>query len=340
MGLSGGTAVWWGRRFWSRRAVLAGGIAALTGCSAWNRDEPLKIHVLKNALPPLWLRQFRRRHRLELASYAQPADLYQQLTQPSRPHLLSLGRAWLDSARQKKQLAAFDPTFLRRWGELPPMWQAVLPSDGQPAWLPYRWGTTALAYRRDQLTWQPQDWADLERPELRQRVSAIGQFRELLAIAFKRLGLSVNTPHPWPTADLKEQLQILHQQIRLYSDQHYIQPLILGDVFLAVGWSSDLMSVARRYPYIQVVVPASGGTIWADGWVLPSGQSLSPAAKDWLNFSWEPSQSKSLTAQGIACSPFTLADQPHEFLLPMDAATADAYRSLRRWWVDLPSVRR
>ncbi|WP_439637748.1 extracellular solute-binding protein [Gloeomargarita lithophora] len=328
------------QRSWSRRALLAGGGGALAGCAAWNPADPLRIHVLKNSLPPLWLRRFRRRHALELQSHPQLPDLYEQLTQPIPPNLVSLGLAWLDMARQAKHLTPLDPTRLTRWAALPPVWRALIQPQGQLWWVPYRWGTTVLAYRRDKLDWQPQDWGDLWRPDLRQRVSGIAQFREWLAISFRRLGLSINTPPPWPTDDLKAQLQTLHQQMLLYSDKHYIQPLILGDALLAVGWSSDLLPVAQRYPQIQVVVPPGGGAIWADGWVLPSGQSLSAGLQDWLNFGWEPAQTASLTAQGIAWSPFAPELADYEFFLPMDTATEAAYQSLRRWWAVLPPVGR
>ncbi len=327
-----------GQKSWSRRAMLAAGVGVLSGCAASQPPASLRVTVLKNSLPSLWWRRFRRRHTLEIQTRPQLIELYDQLAQPRPPQVLTLGLAWLATARQHQRLTPLDPNLLTRWRELPPQWQGVLQSEGQLWLVPYRWGTTVLAYRRDKLDWQPRTWDDLERPDLRQRVSAIAQFRELLALSFLRLGLSINAPLPWPIADLKAQIQALHQQIRLYSDQHYIQPLISGDVVMAVGWSSDLLPVAQRYPQIGVVVPPGGGAIWADGWVLPAGQSLAEPVKDWLNFSWEPAQGESLTAQGLAWSPFAPELQQYEFFLPMDAATEAAYQSLRQWWVALPPV--
>lgn len=318
--------------------MLAAGVGVLAGCTASQPPASLRVAVLKNSLPPLWWRRFRRRHALEIQTRPQLIELYDQLTQPRPPQVLTLGLAWLATARKHQRLTPLDPNLLTRWRELPPQWQGVLQSEGQLWLVPYRWGTTVLAYRRDKLDWQPCTWDDLGRPDLRQRVSAIAQFRELLALSFLRLGLSINAPLPWPIADLKAQIQALHQQIRLYSDQHYIQPLISGDVVMAVGWSSDLLPVAQRYPQIRVVVPPGGGAIWADGWVLPAGKSLAEPVKDWLNFSWEPAQGESLTAQGFAWSPFAPELQEYEFFLPMDAATEAAYQSLRQWWVALPPV--
>ncbi|MCS6782003.1 MAG: extracellular solute-binding protein [Gloeomargarita sp. SKYBB_i_bin120] len=318
----------------TRRGLLLGGLSWLAGCTVGG----LRVHLLKNSLPPLWLRRFRRRYGLQPHYHRDLGDLYRQLTRPSPPEVVSLGLAWLTQARVHRYLAPL-PTPTRE-SALPVAWQKIGQFQGQWDWLPYRWGTTVLAYRRDLLPWQPQDWPDLWRPELRQRVSMVAHFREALGIACKSLGLSLNPPLPWPTTDLQERLATLHQQVRFYSDRYYIQPLILGDVWVAVGWSSDLVPISRRYPQIAVVTPTSGSGIWADGWVVPAGQPISEAARAWLNFAWEPAQVEALTAQGLAFSPIAQPLGPHEFWLPMDAPTQQAYQSLRRWWLTLPLAAR
>lgn len=322
----------------TRRWLLAGGMAWLTGCTVIERASGLQVHLLKNSLPPVWLRRFRRRHPLQVRSHDQLPDLYRQLTVPRPPDVVGLGLAWLDQARTQGRLSPLPMP--ARWSELPPPWQGIAQHRGQPDWLPYRWGMTVLAYRRDVLPWQPQDWPDLWRPELRQRVSSIAQFRELLGIACKSLGLSINPAPPWPLPELKERLAALHQQIRFYSDRYYIQPLVVGDVWVAIGWSSDLLPVSRRYPHIAVVVPTSGSAIWADGWVVPAQRPLSLAARDWLNFAWEPEQVQALHTQGMAFSPLGQPLGPHEFWSPLDSAAQRAYQSLRQWWRQLPLATR
>lgn len=322
----------------TRRWLLAGGLGWLAGCTAARQRTGLNVHLLKNSLPPVWLRRFQRRHTLHIRSHDQLPDLYQQLSRSHPPDVVGLGLAWVSEARAQQRLSPL-PTPLR-WSELPAAWRAITQSHGQVDWLPYRWGTTVLAYRRDLLPWQPRDWSDLWRPELRQRVSTVANFRELLGITCKSLGLSINPPLPWPAQELQERLAALHRQVRLYSDQYYIQPLILGDVWVAVGWSSDLIPVSRRYPQITVVTPTSGSAIWADGWVVPAGQPISQAVRDWLHFAWEQEQVEALTTQGIAFSPLAQPLGAHEFWLPMDAPTRQAYQSLRQWWLAQPLAAR
>lgn len=41
-------------------------------------------------------------------------------------------------------------------------------------------------------------------------------------------------------------------------------------MWVAVGWSSDIIPVAKRMSNVAVVVPKSGASLWADLWVCLS----------------------------------------------------------------------
>ena len=56
-------------------------------------------------------------------------------------------------------------------------------------------------------------------------------------------------------------------QVRLFDNTHYLKAFGVGDVWVAVGWSSDVIPVAKRMSNVAVVVPKSGASLWADLWV-------------------------------------------------------------------------
>lgn len=43
-----------------------------------------------------------------------------------------------------------------------------------------------------------------------------------------------------------------------------------GDVWVAVGWSSDIIPYSKRASNISVFAPESGTSLWADLWVRPA----------------------------------------------------------------------
>lgn len=56
-------------------------------------------------------------------------------------------------------------------------------------------------------------------------------------------------------------------QVRLFDDMHYLKAFGAGDVWVTVGWSSDVIPAAQRMSNVAVVVPKSGASLWADLWV-------------------------------------------------------------------------
>lgn len=48
---------------------------------------------------------------------------------------------------------------------------------------------------------------------------------------------------------------------------NYLKSFGVGDVWVTVGWSSDVIPAAKRMSNVAVVVPKSGSSLWADLWV-------------------------------------------------------------------------
>lgn len=56
-------------------------------------------------------------------------------------------------------------------------------------------------------------------------------------------------------------------QVRLFDSTHYLKAFGVEDVWVAVGWSSDVLPVAKKMRNVAVIVPKSGASLWADLWV-------------------------------------------------------------------------
>ena len=89
--------------------------------------------------------------------------------------------------------------------------------------------------------------------------------------------------------NLKAYLTALHHQAKFYSNDAYLQPLLLEDTWLAVGWSSDVIPLLAQ-GRLAAVIPASGSALWADLWVKPVRASQPTDFPDltqrWINYCW------------------------------------------------------
>lgn len=359
----------------------------LAACGGQDRAK-LRVQLLKGSIPAQVVNKFRtlnQRADLQFAPVEQLKELFSQLEsgskQPNKqaddrqlglpvpfvtskqvvkPDLLTLGDYWLAQAIEQKLIQPLDPAKLQQWLNLPNRWQELVKRNDQgqldaggKVWAaPYRWGNTVIVYNREKfepLGWTPSDWSDLWREELRDRISLLDQPREVIGLTLKKLGKSYNTENINNVPDLEQQLRTLHQQVKLYSSDTYLQPLILGDTWLAVGWSTDVLPAIQRYQQIAAVIPQSGTAVWADLWVRPSGAlSSTSLGEQWIDFCWQPQIAAQISVQSKATSPIPLklksSDiqkplqslllsepkifQHSEFLLPLTEATMQQYQSL------------
>lgn len=325
-----------------RRRELLQGLSTVAlsqliiGCQSGNTTA-LQVYLLKNALPPQLLRKARRATeaspQLKLKEgltglFGQLQTWHDSKSTLAGPRLVSLGDYWLAPAIQQNLIEPLDPQQLSRWAALPSRWQELVTRDRNglltpsgPVWgAPYRWGMTLLAYRRDKfkpLGWTPEDWSDLWRPEIKHRFSLPDQAREVIGLTLKTLGQSYNTENPAQLEPLLPKLKDLHQQTKFYSSTDYLQPLILGDTWAAVGWSTDLLPILAREPQIQVVAPVSGTALWADLWVqAASTKTETPAAvNNWIDFWWQAKIADDLSQFTDALSPTLQAFSADQSLL-------------------------
>ncbi|MFM7365895.1 MAG: extracellular solute-binding protein [Cuspidothrix sp.] len=350
----------------------------ITGCGT-NQQPLLNVQLLKDSIPGQIVNQFRKTftkgeklkftpiNQLEelfqlLQTWRKPANNQQEWTrflpfyqnQKSQPaNLVTLGDYWLQAAINQKLIQPLETANIKNLDNLNEKWQQIVkPDQHDKIWaIPYRWGNTVIVYNREkfqQLGWQPTDWSDLWRSELQNRISLLNHPREVIGLVLKKLGKSYNTENINQISDLQPQLQALNQQVISYNSTNYLEPLIIGDTWLAVGWSNDIIPLINSNRKFAAVVPSSGTAIWADLWVRPTGISNDNLTYQWLNFCLQPNTSKQIALLTKTNSPIInnvqVGDiQPHlqsllitnpevfaksEFLLPLTAKTMEQYEDL------------
>jgi len=324
-----------------RRSFLTGTIALVCsqlaiGCQT-SESLALSVKFLEDAVPAAMLGEFRRTIeravRLDFSSEPQLSDLFDLLrqwkpvvreessgdnvlnfpffkSQKSKiPNLALIGDYWLSKAISAELIQGFDPQPWTQWKDLPQQpieWHHFVTQNDLVWGVPYRWGSTVIAYRIDKfrsLGWTPTDWADLWSPELRQRIALPDSPRQTIGLTLKKLGNSYNCPDLNAVPGLDRELSSLHQQAKFYSSTAYQQPLQRGDVWAVVGSSRDILAMPQYGKQIAAVVPESGTALWADLWVRPANAETSELVDRWLDFCWTPQIARQLSLLTFALSP-------------------------------------
>jgi putative spermidine/putrescine transport system substrate-binding protein len=317
------------RRHFLQASLTTAIATGLGGC--WPTDRGSQIQFLRQSIPTQLINQFKRQFPQAAGlSFKTITDLQGSFKQletwhnppppPSNPisnlpliapaadepaQLISLGDRWLSQAIQQQLLHPFDPTRFPQWPSLNPRWQLLgqrnaqgIPASTGKLWgIPYRWGTAMMVYTKSNfknLGWEPKDWSDLWKPELRQRIAIVDDPREVIGLTLKKLGYSYNLTNPNSVSALPPALKELQQQVKFFSTKYYLQSLLNQDVWLAVGWSNEIVPLLKTHSELAAVIPASGTSLWADLWGIPAPTTVIDTTYEWLDFSFRPDSLKQM----------------------------------------------
>ncbi|XP_071724730.1 uncharacterized protein [Rutidosis leptorrhynchoides] len=297
---------------------------------------PLRVVTLRGSIPPSWVKDFiqsqGKRVSLSTEFQARLEDIFSGLSLPLKKgkvgpkstvaaDLVSIGDSWLSHAIQKAMIEPIKEVDTYDWFKsLGEKWkvylrrnsQGKLDDEGEIWAAPYRWGTMVIAYKKTKFQKKKlapiEDWADLWRPELAGKISMIDSPREVIGAVLKYMGASYNTKNidlqvTGGRSAVQQNLALLGKQVRLFDSVHYLKAFGVGDVWVAVGWSSDILPVAKRMSNVTVIVPKSGASLWADLWAIPATSRLetteiggrvrgpSPVIHQWIEFCLQAARS-------------------------------------------------
>lgn len=328
-------------------------LSLMTGCS---QQEILEIFFLKQSIPPQLIasfhKQFNNAKTISFKPKNNVEDLFKLLQSWQEKKILekkkfslpsinlrekkerigdliSISNYWLSQAVNTNLIEAINTDKVPLFNQLPEMFKniAILSIDESLAsnnliWgVPYRYGFAMIAYREDKLkkiNFMPKSWQDLTtKKELKNYISLLDNPREIIGLTLKKMGYSYNEKNIEKIPELKSELTTLHKQVKFYDSTNYLQPLILGDTWVAVGWSSDILPIIKNYPNIKAVIPSEGTSLWADLWVKPKNNNDNDSLiYDWINFCLQPNSVKQISLFSKASSPLLLTLNKSE--LPKD----------------------
>jgi spermidine/putrescine transport system substrate-binding protein len=190
-----------------------------------------------------------------------------------------------------------DHAVLTNWSNLLPLFINAAADPGGRYAMPYQWGTTGLAYRRDLVERVPDSWAALSDAALRGKVTMLDDGREVLGAMLKWRGHSVNATDRALLEAAKQDALRVKPNLRAYLSATVKGQLISGDIALAQLWSGDTRQARAEAPRIDFVVPAEGSLLFTDYLAIPRRAPNRRAAHAFLNFVLRPDIAAAIAEQ-------------------------------------------
>ncbi len=263
------------RRDFLRLALLtaAAGPAAMA-CSKGPRKREVNFFNWSNYIAEQTLPNFTKDSGIAVNydMYSDEEEMFSKLKAGVQGYDLIVGTDYM--VPRLKALQAIDPIphdLLKNLGNIAPKFQNPEYDPNLQYTVPYLWGTTGLGYNKAKLPKPPNSWRDLSEPKYAGRMSALDNTRDGVGCALLMLGLPKDSKDPKQLEQARDALLAQKKLLKHYSSSTYIDELVSGEIWLAQGWSGDVLQAGKDNKQIEYVIPKEGSFIWVDSLCLIRG---------------------------------------------------------------------
>lgn len=154
--------------------------------------------------------------------------------------------------------------------------------------LPYMAGTVGIVYNAEKYPEGIDEWADLWNEKYERDVVLYYSQRDVLMVALKKLGYSMNTQNPDELEEAK--LELIKQKPLIYGylGDEIKDILVAEDANIGVVYSGDagvIMSLNDNFKYS---LPKEGTNLWIDLMAIPKNSQNPDLAYEFINFLLRP----------------------------------------------------
>lgn len=205
-------------------------------------------------------------------AYESQEEALDRIRAGERVDVLVLENRLVPVAAGEGLIVELDLGHIPNFVNISPSFRDLIYDPGNRFSIPFNWGTTGLVFRRD-LVYEPVTrWADLWDLRYAGRVAVWrGQPREVIGIALKTLGYSVNSEDPEQLKAALDKLLELRPHVRFMEDidpETSARALANGEIWIAHGWAGDVLEGRALNPNIDYALPQEGAFLWGDNFTI------------------------------------------------------------------------
>ena len=205
-----------------------------------------------------------------------------------------------------------------------------LPYDPQGQYsVPYLWGILGIIYNTTMVDEPVDSWDILWDEKYSGDILMIGNQRDAIAVALKRLGFSMNTTDETELLGAENELKKQKDLLQAYvMDQSY-NKMEGNSAALCLYYSGDALAMMENNPDLSFAVPEEGSNYYMDSMCIPKNAKNMDEAHEYINCRLEAESGLRNSEEVYGSTPnketFKLLDpdsQASEFMYPSDEVLA------------------
>jgi spermidine/putrescine-binding protein len=178
--------------------------------------------------------------------------------------------------------------YLTNWPNLSPVFLDRGFDPGNRYTMPWLWGVTGIAYRRDKIPDPSQSWEIFLERRYGGKMTQLDDERDVLGSWLRYHGHSLNSTKLSELEVARRDAIVAKQNLKAYISAPVKGQLISGDVWVAQLWNGDAEQARMEQPELSYFVPKEGSTIWLDSLLIPRGAPHPRAAHEFMNYVLRP----------------------------------------------------
>lgn len=182
------------------------------------------------------------------------------------------------------KLEALDKEKLTNLSNIDPAYLDESYDPGNVYSVPYEGGVACIAVNTSKVDKEITSYADLFDPSLKGQLVVLDDYRAVIGMTERSMGLSMNETDPDTLAQVEEKLLTLKDNVKLYDSDSPKSALISGDCTVGMVWSAEAALAMDENPDIQIVYPTEGAYVFLDNWAIPKGAKNYDAAMEFINY--------------------------------------------------------
>ncbi|MCD1573123.1 spermidine/putrescine ABC transporter substrate-binding protein [Agromyces mediolanus] len=158
--------------------------------------------------------------------------------------------------------------------------------------VPWQGGFGGICWNKEAIPGGITRVSDLWDPSLKGRVGVLSEMRDTMGCIMQDLGTDI--AGDWGDDEFTAAIDVFREQVdrgqvRNIKGNAYLEDLKSGDTLAAICWSGDITVInAEAGDKWEFALPAGGGTLWNDNFLVPVGSPRKSNAERLIDFYYQP----------------------------------------------------
>lgn len=259
---------------------------------AQDQEQVVRLYTWTEYVPDGLLDEFTKETgiRVERASLESNETMYAKVKlqlkgQESGYDVIAPSNYFVSKMAKEGMLQELDHSKLPVIKNLNPDWLDKPYDKGNKYSLPQLLGAPGIAfntntYKGEQFT----SWADLWKPEFKNKVQLLNDVREVFNIALLKIGADPNTKDPAVIKQAYEELLKLRPNVLSFNSDNPASPFISEEVEVGQLWNGSVRIAKQEQAPLNMVFPKEGPVLWVDTLAIPKNAKNVEAAHKLMNY--------------------------------------------------------